>query len=693
MRCSLAVDGDRVSAAGFDADGCGAMLAAGSAAVELVEGAGLLDAARIGSPQIAAELGGLSAGKLHAADLAADALHRALGAAVRSTGALAADPARTLVAMSGGVDSAVAALLAAASRRRGRAVTLELWRDADNDGERSCCSAAAVRGARALAHELGLPHFTLDLRDGVPRRRRRAVAGRARRRADAQPVRALQRPRPPRRDARRSPTGSAPRRWRPATTRAYRRTGCCALAADPAKDQTYMLAALGRRRSRRLRFPLGELTKPEVRAIARAAGLPVAAKPDSQDLCFLAGTGRAAFLARHGDLRERPGDVVDRGGRVLGRHRGHHRYTVGQRRGLGDRRRRAALRPRDRRARQHRHGRPARGSATTTSSCATSACTARRRASTRVQLRYHAPALRCRLDGDIVALDEPVDGAAPGQTAVLLRGDASSDARQSPDAMGMTSDEIRETFLSFFEQRDHLRLPSASLVPATFDPSVLLTTAGMHPLKPYFRGEETPPHPRLTTCQKCFRTTDIENVGNTTRHLTFFEMLGNFSIGDYFKQGAVELAWELSLEGFGFDPDDIWITVFEGDEELGLGPDEEAIEAWESIGVPRERIVLCPRSENFWQAGRQRPVRPVQRAVLRPRPGVGHARRPARRRERALPRVLEPRLHAVRPRQDAGGTMLTPLPARTSTPAWASTAWRSSSRASTRSSRPTSSRR
>ncbi|HEV7364071.1 MAG TPA: alanine--tRNA ligase, partial [Solirubrobacteraceae bacterium] len=174
----------------------------------------------------------------------------------------------------------------------------------------------------------------------------------------------------------------------------------------------------------------------------------------------------------------------------------------------------------------------------------------------------------------------------------------------------MSSDEIRETFLSFFEGRDHRRLPSGSLVPATHDPSVLLTTAGMQPLKPYFLGQEKPPHHRLTTCQKVFRTTDIENVGNTTRHLTFFEMLGNFSIGDYFKQGAVEYAWEFSLQVLELNPEDIWITVFEGDEELGLGPDEEATAAWESVGVPRERIVLCPRSENFWQAGPTGPCGP-----------------------------------------------------------------------------------
>jgi alanyl-tRNA synthetase len=180
----------------------------------------------------------------------------------------------------------------------------------------------------------------------------------------------------------------------------------------------------------------------------------------------------------------------------------------------------------------------------------------------------------------------------------------------------MTSDEIRRSFLEFFEQRDHLRLPSGSLVPASYDPSVLLTTAGMQPLKPYFRGEEQPPHKRLTSCQKCFRTVDIDQVGQTARHLTFFEMLGNFSVGDYFKQGAVELAWELSLEVFGFDRELIWITVFEGDEELGLEIDDEAIEAWLSVGVPRERIVPCPRSENFWQAGPTGPCGPCSELYL-----------------------------------------------------------------------------
>ena len=174
----------------------------------------------------------------------------------------------------------------------------------------------------------------------------------------------------------------------------------------------------------------------------------------------------------------------------------------------------------------------------------------------------------------------------------------------------MTSDEIRATFLDFFVARDHMRLPSASLVPVEHDPSALFTVAGMHPLKAYFAGAERPPHPRVTTCQKSFRTPDIAIIGTTTRHLTFFEMLGNFSFGDYFKRSAARFAWELSTEGFGFDPADIWITVFAGDDELGIGPDQEAIDAWTEIGVPRERIVELPRSENFWQAGPTGPCGP-----------------------------------------------------------------------------------
>jgi alanyl-tRNA synthetase len=180
----------------------------------------------------------------------------------------------------------------------------------------------------------------------------------------------------------------------------------------------------------------------------------------------------------------------------------------------------------------------------------------------------------------------------------------------------VTADQIRETFHAFFEERDHRRMPSASLVPASYDPSVLLTTAGMQPFKPYFRGDEPAPHPRLTSCQKVFRTTDIENVGLTARHLTFFEMLGNFSFGDYFKEGASQFAWELSIQGYGFDPEQVWVTVFGGDDELGLGPDDEAIACWRAIGVPDEQIVLLGREDNFWQSGPTGPCGPCSELYL-----------------------------------------------------------------------------
>jgi alanyl-tRNA synthetase len=182
--------------------------------------------------------------------------------------------------------------------------------------------------------------------------------------------------------------------------------------------------------------------------------------------------------------------------------------------------------------------------------------------------------------------------------------------------MAMTSDEIRERYLAFFEERGHRRIPSASLVPSARDPSALLTVAGMHPLKPYFLGLQTPPAPRVTDCQKVFRTVDIDNVGNSARHLTFFEMLGNFSFGDYFKREAIAFAWELSREVFGFPAERIWVTVFEGDEGLDLGPDDEAISFWLDVGVPRERIVECARAENFWQAGPTGPCGPCSELYL-----------------------------------------------------------------------------
>jgi alanyl-tRNA synthetase len=180
----------------------------------------------------------------------------------------------------------------------------------------------------------------------------------------------------------------------------------------------------------------------------------------------------------------------------------------------------------------------------------------------------------------------------------------------------MNAAEIRKTYLSFFEERGHKIVPSASLVPSVHDPSVLLTTAGMQPFKPYFLGREEPPARRLADVQKCFRTTDVGEVGNTARHLTFFEMLGNWSFGDYFKEESIPWGWELSTQGFGMDPERIWVTVFGGDEELGLGPDEEAIAVWREVGVPDERIVRLGREDNFWQAGPSGPCGPCSELYL-----------------------------------------------------------------------------
>ena len=185
-----------------------------------------------------------------------------------------------------------------------------------------------------------------------------------------------------------------------------------------------------------------------------------------------------------------------------------------------------------------------------------------------------------------------------------------------------TSAEIREGFRSYFESKGHLRHPSGSLVPATYDPSVLLTTAGMQPLKPFFLGLAPPPASTLTTVQKCFRTTDIDEVGQTARHLTFFEMLGNFSFGDYFKDGAIEYAWEFVTQHLLLDRELLWATVFAGDPELGLGPDEVAIAGWERMGVPAERIVRLPRSDNFWQAGPTGPCGPCSELYFDR--GAGH---------------------------------------------------------------------
>jgi alanyl-tRNA synthetase len=173
-----------------------------------------------------------------------------------------------------------------------------------------------------------------------------------------------------------------------------------------------------------------------------------------------------------------------------------------------------------------------------------------------------------------------------------------------------TTAELREGFLSFFESKEHLRVPSSSLVPRADDRSTLLTTAGMQPQMPYFLGREQPPALLTTTAQKCFRTPDIDEVGLDGYHCTFFEMLGNFSFGQYFKDGAVDLAWEFVFDRLHVDPDRFWVSVFAGDPELGLDEDEVAVRAWERVGQPPERIVRLPASENFWSVGGPGPCGP-----------------------------------------------------------------------------------
>ncbi|MBE1530178.1 alanine--tRNA ligase [Actinomadura algeriensis] len=164
----------------------------------------------------------------------------------------------------------------------------------------------------------------------------------------------------------------------------------------------------------------------------------------------------------------------------------------------------------------------------------------------------------------------------------------------------MRSPDIRTTFLDFFRERGHRAVPSSPLVPS--DPTLLLANAGMNQFKPYFLGETTPDHPRAMSVQKCVRTSDIENVGRTARHTTFFEMLGNFSFGDYFKQEAISWSWELLTEHFNLDPSRLWVTVYLDD--------DETVRLWRRIGVPSDRIQRLGMKDNYWSMGIPGPCGP-----------------------------------------------------------------------------------
>jgi tRNA-specific 2-thiouridylase len=367
----------------------------------------------------------LAAAAVPGARLAADSLADALGPAVAAGPA----PERVAVAMSGGVDSAVALLAAREAGCEPVGVTLRLWTDpAGPDAERACCSPEAVFAARETCHSLGHPHVTLDLREGF----RRAVV--------TSFVRGYARGQTP------NPCFRCNGAFRFATLLAFaRRVGArrlvtghyariaehrgrllLARGADAAKDQSYMLAGVDPRLLPRLWFPLGEHGKEQTRAHARAAGLAVAERPESQEACFLAGDDYRRFLERHG-LESREGAVLDESGAEVGRHGGFWRFTPGQRRGLGV----AAAEPLYAVRTDSR---------TNTVVVGPRASLARARVDVRsgrlfvpverveAKLRYRSPAAPARVEpqprGFRLELDEPAYGVAAGQAAVLYEGEA-----------------------------------------------------------------------------------------------------------------------------------------------------------------------------------------------------------------------------------------------------------------------------
>ncbi|MBI4897178.1 MAG: tRNA 2-thiouridine(34) synthase MnmA [Actinobacteria bacterium] len=460
LSIGVTLDRGRVTSIGFEADGCAALTAAASVVVEIVNERTLLEAATVGRDRISSELGGLSAERVHAAVLAEEALHRALGLFVGQKQVFV-EPAqdRVLIAMSGGVDSAVAAQLLLERGSEPVAVTLQLWDDPATDGTASCCSPQAVAAARRLAHQMGMPHFTLDLRDefrgGVVDPYIEAFAhgltpnpcvgcnGHVR-------FGVL--------DDLRGKLGAAT-----LATGHYARIErdddgpLLAAAADRNKDQTYMLAAVDPQLLETLEFPLAEITKPEVRELAAAAGLTVADKPESQDLCFLAGTDRDAFLRRHGGRGDRPGEIIDVHGHAVGRHRGAHRFTVGQRRGLGI----AAPQPLyvldvDNAANAVTVGTREELATARVRVIGVRLLREGKRVD-RVKLRYRNDPIPCTVAGEPsvgrhreleLLLHDPVEGAAPGQIACLMQGDRvagwATIARSRTDSIGSARDSVSE---------------------------------------------------------------------------------------------------------------------------------------------------------------------------------------------------------------------------------------------------------
>ena len=679
--------------AGFDAEGCGATIAAASAAVELVRGAHVLDAARIGVDEIAAELGGLSLGKRHAADLAADALARALGHGRRApTRALAPAPGRTLVAMSRRRRQRRrrAALRARRRRRAGRrhaqALARRRERRASARAARRRRCAAPARSRTAWAS----PHLTLDLREAFRAGVVRPVPRRPRRGADAEPVRALQRQRAARRDARPRRARSAPRAL---ATGHYARVSDDGPAAAPRPTRPRTRAtcspALRPGELARLRFPLGELTKPEVRDARRARG-PAGrrASPIARTSASSPAPAASAFLARHGGPRERPGR--DRRPRRP-RARPPPRRTPLHRRPAPRPRRRGGTEPLY--VARHRRGAPTRSPSARARRCDARACRGRatRRCTAparRVDARRSCATARAAAAGRrraaaATALDaraaSRVGGAAPGPDGgaccggdvVVGHGD---DRRACPGHdLGRDPRDLPRRSSSSATTG---ACPRRRSCPPTHDPSVLLTTAGHAAVqallpRPGDAARAAPddlpevlPH-------------DRHRGGRQHRAPPHLLRDARQLLDRRLLQGGRGRATPGSSRssGFGFDPEEIWITVFDGDDELGLGPDEEAIEVWEAVGVPRERIVLCPRSENFWQAGPDR-ARAARARSCTSTAASSSARPttcPATTTSASSSTGTSSSCSTTRTRT---GTLDAAAAPRTSTPAWASTGWR-----------------
>lgn len=429
VRIHLQIGAGRVEDARFQAYGCGAATAAASAACARLTSASLDDAMRLSGDTLDSDLGGLGDTRRHGVDLVEDAVSRALEAWFSSRLGGVGRPhgrRRVVVGMSGGVDSAVAAMLLRDAGWDVVGVTMRLWHDPSMAAaERSCCSPDTVRRARASAHALGLPHLVIDAVDTFRRGVVDAFAagyregktpnpcvtcnGEVRFRVLAQAAALL--------GARGLATGHYARVER----------GAIAAALHRDKDQSYMLARLPADILRRVMFPLGEMTKNDVRSAAEAAALPAAGSTESQEVCFVGQGGYVPFLERAYGMGERPGPVVDESGAVRGSHAGYWRYTVGQRRGVGvasdgplyvlrtDAATNSVVVGPRARLEAHRlrlEGVDLGGAATD--------------GPLDVRVRYRGRALIGRVrreggDGAIVDLETPADGVAPGQTAALYR--------------------------------------------------------------------------------------------------------------------------------------------------------------------------------------------------------------------------------------------------------------------------------